>query len=283
MSTVGRMDGGFFVSRTELLGWANSLFHLNLQKIEQCSNGALYCQIIDACHPGSVAMKKVNWNARADHESLPNFKVLQQAFDKCGIRRHIEVDKLVRGKYQDNLEMLQWIKTYYDRTSQGGDYDAMGRRFTDNPPDWARPADGTVNNSSVRSAGAPALSRPASGSRAPANDVRAARPAARREPARGYPRAEGQASAKALEPELEGLREEHERLREEVVDLKITVDGLETERDFYFQKLRDVEILCQALEANPDPHMAVSKFVEDVQRILYAKDDDDEGREEETG
>merc|ERR1712183_72496 len=69
--------------------------------------------------------------------------------------------------------------------------------------------------------------------------------------------------------------DEHDRLREEIVDLKITVDGLETERDFYFEKLRDIEILCQALEANPDPHMTVTKFVEDVQRILYAKDDED--------
>eukprot|EP00420_Gonyaulax_spinifera_P020723 CAMPEP_0197913894 /NCGR_PEP_ID=MMETSP1439-20131203/77451_1 /TAXON_ID=66791 /ORGANISM="Gonyaulax spinifera, Strain CCMP409" /LENGTH=97 /DNA_ID=CAMNT_0043535777 /DNA_START=8 /DNA_END=299 /DNA_ORIENTATION=- len=72
------------------------------------------------------------------------------------------------------------------------------------------------------------------------------------------------------------MREEHERLREEVVDLKITVDGLEVERDFYFQKLRDIEILCQAMEANPDPNMTTSKFVEDVQRILYAKDEEDE-------
>jgi len=60
------------------------------------------------------------------------------------------------------------------------------------------------------------------------------------------------------------------------VDLKITVDGLETERDFYFQKLRDVEILCQAWEERPDPNMTVSKFAESVQRILYAKDEDDD-------
>eukprot|EP00439_Symbiodinium_sp_Y106_P047704 s683_g6.t1 len=68
--------------------------------------------------------------------------------------------------------------------------------------------------------------------------------------------------------------EEHERIREEVIDLKITVDGLETERDFYFQKLRDIEIMCQAWEENPDGSMTVNKFVEEVQNILYAKDDE---------
>merc|ERR1711971_1389011 len=96
----------------------------------------------------------------------------------------------------------------------------------------------------------------------------------------GYMPAPARADAQPQIPhpaefELGGLREEHERLREEIVDLKITVDGLETERDFYFQKLRDIEILCQALEPNPDPNMTVAMFVEDVQRILYAKDDEE--------
>ena len=54
------------------------------------------------------------------------------------------------------------------------------------------------------------------------------------------------AAHSALEAEYEQLKEDHEKVREEIVDLKITVDGLETERDFYFQKLRDIEILCQA-------------------------------------
>jgi len=260
MSSVGRMDGAFFVSRSELLGWANSFFALNLSKVEQCSNGAVYCQIIDACHPGSVTMKKVNWAARADHESIPNYKVLQQAFDRCQIQKHIEVDKLVRGKYQDNLEMLQWIKTYFDRTFPGGDYDALARRFTDHPPDWAKPCDGP--NVGGRAVAAP--TRPTAGAGSSLGS-----PAVRRE----MPRSRQPAISRT---EIDGMREEHEKLREEVVDLKITVDGLETERDFYFQKLRDIEILCQALEPNPDPNMTVAMFVEDVQRILYAKDDEEE-------
>ncbi len=31
----------------------------------------------------------------------------------------------------------------------------------------------------------------------------------------------------------------------QVMDLKLKVDGAECERDFYFDKLRDIEILCQ--------------------------------------
>lgn len=39
----------------------------------------------------------------------------------------------------------------------------------------------------------------------------------------------------------------------QVTDLKVSVDNLEKERDFYFAKLRDIEILCQATELENDP------------------------------
>ncbi|CAE7180119.1 EB1C [Symbiodinium pilosum] len=247
------MDGAFFVSRTELLSWLNSTFQLSLDKVEQCANGAVYCQIIDACHSGAVPMKKVNWMARDEHQCIPNYKVLQQAFSKVGIQRHIEVDKLVRGKYQDNLEMLQWIKNYFERTFQGTTYNAAARR-SDNLPDWARPSDGSSQP----------LRRPLSNANAVASKV----------PKHGRPGGGDGYQRSSTAPNLALLQEEHERIREEVVDLKITVDGLETERDFYFQKLRDIEIMCQAWEENPDASMTVNKFVEEVQNILYAKDDE---------
>ena len=64
---------------------------MNLQKVEQCATGAVYCQIIDAIYPNSVAMSKVNWGAKHDYEFAFNYKQLQLAFQKNGIARHIDV------------------------------------------------------------------------------------------------------------------------------------------------------------------------------------------------
>lgn len=97
--TIGMMDGAFFVGRGELLSWINDFFQLQLTKVEQCATGAVYCQIIDACYPGTVTMGKVKWNAKHDYEYVENYKVLQQAFLKNDIKRYIDVDKLIKAKY----------------------------------------------------------------------------------------------------------------------------------------------------------------------------------------
>ena len=71
---------------------------------------------MDAIYPGTFNLSKVKWGAKFDYEYVENYKVLQNAFDKNGIKKHIDVscrwfsylfsqvDKLVKAKYQDNLE-----------------------------------------------------------------------------------------------------------------------------------------------------------------------------------
>lgn len=49
-----------------------------------------------------------------------------------------------------------------------------------------------------------------------------------------------------------------------LMELKLTVDGLEKERDFYFSKLRDIELICQEHESENNP--ILSKIID----ILYA-------------
>ncbi|XP_060675829.1 uncharacterized protein LOC125421277 [Ziziphus jujuba] len=53
-----------------------------------------------------------------------------------------------------------------------------------------------------------------------------------------------------------------------ITGLKLSLDSLEKERDFYFAKLRDIEILCQSPEIE---HLLV---VEAIKMILYATNDD---------
>ena len=117
--SFGTMDGTYFVSRGELMQWLNSSLKSNVVKIEELSTGAIYCQIFNECMPGKIQMSKVNWNARQEYEYILNFKILQQGFAKCNIKKNIEIEKLVKGRCQDNLEMLQWMKRFFDSNFQG--------------------------------------------------------------------------------------------------------------------------------------------------------------------
>lgn len=49
-----------------------------------------------------------------------------------------------------------------------------------------------------------------------------------------------------------------------MMDLKLTVDGLEKERDFYFSKLRDIELICQEHENENSP------IITGIVSVLYA-------------
>lgn len=75
-------------------------------------------------------MNKVNWRAKNDYEFISNLKLLQSAFEKVGVKRYVEVEKLAKAKYQDNLEFIQWLKRYYDLNcgDRGKDYDPREKR-----------------------------------------------------------------------------------------------------------------------------------------------------------
>jgi RP/EB family microtubule-associated protein len=129
MSNIGMMEGAFFVGRKEIMDWLNSTLDLNLQKVEDTANGAVACQLLDIMYPGAVPMSKVNWSAKQSFEFVANYKILQTCFTKLNIERHIDVDRLITGKYMDNLEFMQWFKRFYEMSvSDKGDYDAYAQR-----------------------------------------------------------------------------------------------------------------------------------------------------------
>ena len=177
---------------------------------------------------------------------------MQKAFDKNGITRHIEVTKLVKAKYQDNLEIMQWLKRYFDINYNGEPYDAVGRRKgqdlyyigSGNKPTKGK-GPSVVAPTSKRTFNAPSTS-----SGAP---KKFSKPAAS-----GMGGGAGSASQGKKIQELEG----------EIAELKLTSDTLEKERDFYFGKLRDIEVLLQAHQSEGIP------VVDNVLKILYATEDE---------
>lgn len=224
-------------SRTELIHWINELLGFSYTKVEQCGSGAAYAQIIDSIYY-NVPLAKIKFDAKHDYEYINNFKVLQEAFKRNRIDKPIPVDRLIRCKMQDNLEFLQWLKRYWDQNFSGEMYDAEARRggVGAAPP----PLVGAVSVGAARSTGAAraAPSAQAATSRSSARAAPAAASTTRR-PLGGAPARAPAASAASVPNET------IQALTAQMDEMKVSVDSLEAERDFYFAKLRDIEILVQ--------------------------------------
>ena len=57
----------------------------------------------------------MKFNTKQEHEYINNFKVLQAAFKKMSVDKIVPVDRLVKGKFQDNFEFLQVFLTQTGR------------------------------------------------------------------------------------------------------------------------------------------------------------------------
>ena len=103
----------YFSSKNELLSWASKLLDLELTSFEEMSTGAVFCQLLDACHPGTVRLNKVNWKANCETDYISNFKIFQQGLVANDIYKPIDINRLTKGKQYDLNELLQWIYGYY--------------------------------------------------------------------------------------------------------------------------------------------------------------------------
>ncbi|XP_044469614.1 microtubule-associated protein RP/EB family member 1C-like [Mangifera indica] len=247
-TNIGMMDSAYFVGRSEILAWINSTLQLNLSKVEEACSGAVHCQLMDAVHPGMVPMHKVNFDAKNEYEMIQNYKVLQDVFNKLKITKHIEVSKLVKGRPLDNLEFMQWMKRYCDSVNGGlmHSYNPLERREASK---GGKEASKKSAASQSTNKGSTATPRAQSSQNSRRNDTSSGNPTTQ--------------AIKASKPSVAVPAYD-----EQITELKLSVDSLEKERDFYFAKLRDIEILCQSPEFEHSPIVAA------IKRILYATDDD---------
>jgi len=254
------MAENMFLGQSQLLQWLNSTLSLRLEKIEETCSGAVACQLMDCLFPGSVNMKRVDFNVRNDWEYVNNYKELQRAFTKMKVDKAFNVNQLSKGKRQDSIEFMQWFKGYWDSVTNGEDvaseYNAVERRQNCKTGDWKKYSTGT--------------------SSAPKGRIAAVTKKVAQSPAVVSSRGNAKSTIKAarvekeivhvVDPELES---KVQSLMEEVTELRLKVDTAERERDFYFDKLRDIEILCQAPELADVPVLRI------VEQVLYATDSEE--------
>merc|ERR1719295_1394619 len=195
--------------------------------------------------PGCIPLKKVKFSTKLEHEYVQNFKVLQASFKKMSVDKIVPVDKLIKGRFQDNFEFIQWFKKFFDANYDGAPYDAVAAR--------AGQGMGATNGAGPgRIPAAPASRMPMQQKTSIGQKTS---PAGRMGGGGGGGGMSAQASAQI------------EELNAQVLEMKLTIEGLEKERDFYFGELRDIEVLAQEYETDG------GEFAQKALAVLYATED----------
>uniref|UniRef100_A0A8C7BDU0 Microtubule associated protein RP/EB family member 3 n=1 Tax=Neovison vison TaxID=452646 RepID=A0A8C7BDU0_NEOVI len=206
------------------------------------------------CSPGEAFLRAVALSPRKAARRQQVAKVLCL----CGLFQIIPVEKLVKGKFQDNFEFIQWFKKFFDANYDGKDYNPLLARQGQDVAPPPNPGDQIFNKSKkLIGTAVPQRTSPTGPKNmqtsgrlsnvAPPCILRKNPPSARNG---GH-----ETDAQILE------------LNQQLLDLKLTVDGLEKERDFYFSKLRDIELICQEHESENSP------VISGIIGILYATEE----------
>ncbi|CAH8646016.1 unnamed protein product [Heterobilharzia americana] len=228
------------ISRNDILIWVNKSLRTG------------YCKVEELC-TGTLLFKKVKFNTKLEHEYINNFKVLQALFDKHGVDKEVPIEKLVKGKFQDNFEFVQWFKRFFDVNYDGHPYDALAARGGEKIVGCGKsPGKLDQPRNSVTSSLKPTCQK----------QITAARTC---QPVVSGASVNNHHCAAGDNTEMAILKQQFDQLTVEAAQNKTTIDGLLRERDFYFNKLRTIEIICQQ---NQNVDLTKSIF-----EILYATED----------
>eukprot|EP00658_Telonema_sp_P-2_P016418 TRINITY_DN1636_c0_g1_i1.p1 TRINITY_DN1636_c0_g1~~TRINITY_DN1636_c0_g1_i1.p1 ORF type:complete len:306 (-),score=107.35 TRINITY_DN1636_c0_g1_i1:441-1358(-) len=270
---IGINHPAYKVGKREILEWANECIDANLSDVAgNVGDGAAYCQLLHAVDRKCLNLKNVKFDGRDEYSYNINYNLLQKAFKHLQIDKVIRPDALMRGKPLDNLEFIQWLKHYCTHVSSEEGYSGMAEREKYNPGLGKRDKRWAGSGSSSSGGSRPlktATNKPKPSTRAP---TKRSAPSKRNE-------SDNAAAPAVSTAEMDALKATVAEKEELAQDLQLNVDALEKERDFYFGKLRDIEILCQEKEGDAvDENM--TDLIETIKKIMYATDDADEPAEE---
>lgn len=75
--------------------------------------------MMEMIFPNCINMKRVKMSAKLEHEWFHNMKLFQGALIRLKLDKTIPVDRLIKGRFQDNFEFLQWFKKFFDSQAHG--------------------------------------------------------------------------------------------------------------------------------------------------------------------
>lgn len=150
--------------------------------------------------------------------------------NNCCCFQPVPVEKLLKAKFQENFEFLQWFKKFFDANYDGHEYDAVAARGGEAFPAGGK---GPAPRPNPVPAARPAAPRPAAAARPAAATTTKAAAAAGRPAAAAASTAVAAANGEALK-----------EAAEKVAYLTEALASAERERDYYYAKLHKVELFC---------------------------------------
>lgn len=73
------------MGRHELLEWINRQMQTEYTTVETLGDGVAYSQVIDAIHPGSINIFKLNLGTKYPEDNYRNIKLIEDALKKLKI------------------------------------------------------------------------------------------------------------------------------------------------------------------------------------------------------
>jgi len=245
----------YFKGKRQLLEWINDFLGVKVMKVEECATGAIYCQLLDAIFPGKVNVKKIDHKARHSWEYMKNWKIIQTLFRKESIPKKIPVEKLVQGKFQDNLEFLQWFYHFFHQQAPNlpaRDTSTRRQSFSKSH-ETKKPIKTRIPTSRKLIDASPVGKQRVKPT---------AKPPTRTVKRIGINRSNRQ--KQELEKKLKETKAELEQKTAEYDELFTTASEMEKERDYYYEKMLAVD---KCFESEPD-----SEVKRKVLAILYDTD-----------
>eukprot|EP00511_Aplanochytrium_stocchinoi_P007289 CAMPEP_0204826610 /NCGR_PEP_ID=MMETSP1346-20131115/4261_1 /ASSEMBLY_ACC=CAM_ASM_000771 /TAXON_ID=215587 /ORGANISM="Aplanochytrium stocchinoi, Strain GSBS06" /LENGTH=351 /DNA_ID=CAMNT_0051954705 /DNA_START=88 /DNA_END=1143 /DNA_ORIENTATION=+ len=307
------MDSTYFVGRKPILDWLNDFLQLNLTKIEDTANGAVACQVMDALFPRHIAMSRVDWGARSAYQYVDNYKILQAVFTKLSIDKKIPLERLLSGR--DNLQFMQWLKKFFELNWREDLelYKPVIRRLKCKNVQLFKPAEGDFFSDSSKKKNQKLKKspykyayrshiKPKTESKVPVS-INISRKVSKENDTASINIENEDVDVQTCNSDsnIDSLKNQNSILAKKVKDMKKNAENaqklteelskelhsVETERDFYFEKLRKAEILLQSYAAelikrgssksDPDFNFNSGELVKEVLKVLYASEDDVDG------